>query len=434
MIELDGVQFTVKTAAENTQDMLTTINDYCSSNNILNSKGEVVQLEENFASPLYVILWALGYLVTVVQKLVYSVGQAHNVQASSPNQLLNIADMANVKRRKASKTTITVIIRAATEGDANYDNNVNEGNCVVTSTDTISYNGVTYTPAVYPSRTIKSKDYAAITFVASEAGAYSVSAGSIQDFDSSVANVGSFEQLEAIPGQEEESISSLRERIQRKQYSGTSIEECENAIMALEGITSASITFNYRPLQAMLVGHDDISIPPRCAMVVVQGYSPDIAKTFYRYLSLPSVLPNTFEDDEDGTWAAQISDNLSDTRTTQVQYYTTHSGQLLPVAIVNPYLALCEVNVYVGSPIEGSIEKAIKDAVAKTGTTLIVGQNVTSSMILQALTDFSSYGILGALVRESGSTLAHGYTTYAASDTLYYFSTESIVVVMPEVS
>ena len=96
--------------------MLGFINDYCTTNNITNSKGELVQIEQNWANPLYILLFGFSYLVTVLQKLIYNVGCSLNIARASDRQVMNIAEIANVKRKEATKTTIQAIIYSKLTG------------------------------------------------------------------------------------------------------------------------------------------------------------------------------------------------------------------------------------------------------------------------------------------------------------------------------
>ena len=49
MIELDGVEYSVATPEENVTSMVDYINNYCAVNNIRNSKGELIYIEQNNA-------------------------------------------------------------------------------------------------------------------------------------------------------------------------------------------------------------------------------------------------------------------------------------------------------------------------------------------------------------------------------------------------
>lgn len=425
MVEIDGIKYTVKTPSENTLDMLNRINTYCEANEVKNSKGELIQLEARMSSPLYMVLWALGYLVTIVQNLVISVGRAHNVQESSEEQLLNIADMANVKRGKPSVTTFNILVQAMTDDNIQYDPITNNGKLVITSDDTITYQGITYKPALHPSITIEPGEYGYITMVGQSAGSQSITAGTIQAFDTPIINMDKFQQMDSIPGQAQETIASLRERIQRKQYSGTNLDFAMDALRALPGVTVANIIYNTNITGDMYIGAQGLRLPPRWAMIIVQGYNENIAKTYFQYLTAPTIAVTS-----EGVLDYR---DIPQDRILDTQIFVTHSQQQIPVLILRPYLKPLYVRVYLGMPVTGTLEGQMSDAiVAGLSSRLTVGEDVTSALVLDLLANFRSYMIQGVMVSSDGSV--YGYKTTQAEDVLFTVSKLNIQFVQPEVS
>lgn len=424
MVELDGVTYTVKTPSENTQDMLDRINTYCTNNNVTNSKNELIQLEAKFSSPIYLVLWALGYLVTVLQNLVVSVGRTLSVQESNEQQLLNIADIAGIKRAQASATTFDIQVKAMSTDDSNWQADVNEGKLVITSDDTITYQGIVYAPALHPDITIEPNQYGYITMVAQSSGSQDIAAGTITEFDSTIPNLASLQQFVAIPGQDIESLASLRQRLQRRQYSGTSIDAAIDEMRALPGVTVANIIYNTSVSETKYIGADSIELPPRWSIVIVQGYNANIATAYWNHLSAPNIA----YDEENDSYDYR---NIPANRILEVQSYVTHAQQKLPIVILKPSLKQLYVQVYIGMPVVAEIIGNMKNAItAYINRNLVIGQSVSSSMILTALADYASYTILGATVgSSSGGT---SYKTTQAEDVLWTLSTENININMPE--
>lgn len=420
MITLDGVEFTVKTAKENTQDMLDAINKYCADNDVRNSKNEVIFIDANYANPLYMILWGLGYLVTIFQNLVYGLGKALSIQGSDEQALLNLADMAAIKRGKPSRTTFPVFVRAMLPEEAGYDYEI--GSCTITSEDKITYQGVTYTPALHPSIVLQPGESTYITMVADEEGSYAISEDVISSFDSAIANLGTFKQEASTPGQEEESLQNLRARLQRRQLQGTSIDKAMDAIRALPGVTLCNIVYNTSVDETLLLGSDAINIKPREAVCIVQGYNQNIAQTFYSYLSAPSI-PNT-------------ALGLNPERIVDIQYYTSHAGQQIPLVIVAPKKFPLSISVFINTPVQSDVEMQMKDTICQLAKELTVGEAVTTSSILAILSPFAKYQVLGATLTDGFSTAS--YTTKNlernAPDVLWTFDVKNIQVVMPEVA
>ena len=424
MIDLDDKTFTLKTPTENTETLLNYINSYCSEKNIRNSKGELIYISANFTNPLYLILWGLGYFITAIQNLIYSVGKSLNVQEASDEQLLNIADMAGIKRGSASVTTFTAQVRAREATDPKYQSIANDGKLVITSNDTITYLGVVYVPAVYPSLTVEPGQYGYLTFVAQSAESQNISEGLISGFDTDIPNLYSFTQFASAPAQEEETIASLRARIQRRQYSGTTLDFCIDALRGLPGITAANLIYNTSMVTDMYVGADNIYVPPRFALVVVQGYSEDIAKTYYSNLTAPTI---SYDEKYPAIYGTR---NIPERRILQIQNYVTHSNQSLPVLVLKPYLKQLYIKLYLELGVTAAKESELKDLVASyISKNVSLGKSVTSSAIFEALKS-TTVGLVGAQVSEDG--VNYSYTTEQAEDVLWTISTDTISVEVPE--
>jgi uncharacterized phage protein gp47/JayE len=437
MIELDGRQFTIKTAAENTQDMLNSINSYCAEHDVRNSKGELVMLEARMSSPIYCILWALGYLVTAIQNLIYSVGTAHNVQASSDAQLLNLAQLANVKRRQPSLTTIRIEVIAKSPLDTEYAADIET--CTITSEDTITVNNIIFKPALYPQIVLAPGQSASITLVAQQAGSFNIAANSITQFDAPIINLKRVLQpLPAIPGQQLESIASLRTRMQRRQLSGTTMDTAMDAINGLPGVTLCNIFYNTAlvadPTSAQYHVGDDtdyVLVPPRWALIMVQGYNKDIAKTYFSFMTAQTIGWTELPSGEIELNYSNIS-IAARKRILEVQIYETRAHQKLPVLLMNPRMKPVYVQVFIATSIVSSIEQQMKEAVCTLGLNLTAGQSVTSAQILATLKDFSSYQVVGATV-SSDEGLTYSYKTLQAADLLWTFNTLNITINMPGV-
>lgn len=413
MLELDGRQYVVQTPAECTQDMLDRINRYCSDNNVLNSKGEQIYFEANFASPLYLILWAAGYLVSVIQNLIYSVAKGLNIQSASDRQLLNIADMAGIKRRKASLTTFNVIVRAMSIDDPEY--NAEVGTCTITTDSIITYGGTVYYPAIYPSLVLQPGETGYLTMVAQTAGSFAISENSINGFDTKPINLKSFTQEASIPGNSEESIASLRQRLQRRQYSGTSIDAAQDAILGLEGVTSCGIYINMSLTETITVGSRSLPVLPRHALVIIQGYNTNIAKTFYEHLMIPS------------TPIASASGALLET-----QYYVTHANQQIPVYLAKPVQVEALIRIYLNQSIDINEENAIKTRACDAAAHISIGETLTSTLIANLLEeDYSKYGLEGIEISKDGGS-TYSFRQQIASDEVWLFRTSNIVVRYPE--
>lgn len=406
MLTLDGIEYTVKTPEENASDLINYINDYCAANNVKNSKGEVISITANETNPLYMMIYANAYLTTVLQKLVYSAGCTMSVPESSEKQLLNIADIAGVVRNSATKTTIIGTVYA-NERDAGAVN------CVVTRTLTCTVSSGTYQLAFHPAFdvTIPIGEARQIVLVCEDYGAYNISENTITAFDDEVAGFRKMTTLASIPGQAQESIASLRARIQRRTVKGTQADRAAEAIQSLDGVALCNIYFNESPSITQYVGSRALAVPPRQALVLVQGYSDDIAKTFFNHM----ICKTAGE-----TYPTSVG--------AYVQNYITHAGQTLPVYIIPPEQIPVYIKIYIYETLTYSQVDGIKDVICSLSSSLTIGQTITSKMVTDIVAEtYSDLTIQGADVSSNGSV--YSFSATPNSDAVFTFNLDNISVV-----
>ena len=410
MLLLDGIEYEVKTPDENLDDVITYINDYCQANNITNSLGEVIYIDDNEANPFYQLLRGLSYLTTIMQKLIYSAGCSVSVAESSERQLLNLSDIAGIKRTRATKTVITGIVYSNLAGPEAVD-------CVITkemtATIIIAGQDVTFHPAF--DVTVPIGESRNIVLIAEEYGAFNISANTITQFDDPVPGMRQLTTGVSTPGQDMESIASLRERLQRRTVESTQIEKAATAIQGLEGVSMCNIFFNYSPRESTLVayGNTSIEVPPREALVLVQGWSTDptaIARTFYRYLLCQTVNPGV-----DGT---------------QYQDYTTKAGQNLRVYIVPPKQQPVYLRIYIKDVLSYEQVDGIKDVICSMAGNLAIGQSITSVDVINYVANiYTNLTIQGAEVSLTDDDSGYSYVQTPAATAIFYLAVENINVI-----
>ena len=404
MITLDGIEYTVKTPEENASDLVNYINDYCAANNIKNSKGEVINIAANETNPLYMILYGNAYLATVLQKLIYSAGCTMSVPESSEKQLLNIADIAGVVRNSATKTTIIGTVYAEESGGAS---------CKIIRTLTCTVSSGTYKLAFHPAFdiTIPAGEARQIVLICEDYGSYNISENTITVFDDEVAGFRKMTTLASIPGQDAESIASLRERIQRRTVQGTQADRAAEAIQSLDGVALCNIYFNESPTATQYVGSRALAVPPRQALVLVQGYSDDIAKTFFNHMICKTAGES---------YPLSVG--------AYVQNYVTKAGQTLPVYIVPPEQVPVYIKIYIYETLTYSQVDGIKDIICSLSSTVKIGQTVTSKMVTDIVSkNYPDLTIQGADVSSNGDTYSFGATPN--KDAIFTFNLDNINVV-----
>lgn len=358
MILLDDVQYNVKTPDENASDMVETINQYCATNNVVNNQGDQIYIEPNYANPLYILLYGLAYLVSRLQKLIYSAGCALSIASSSDKQLLNIADACGIKRKEASKTTLNCVVYSNLPGDTAVPCRISTDLSVTVA---VGGSSVIFHPAY--DITVPIGESRPIVLVAESYGSYSIEAGNISSFDANPAGFRNLVSLSSVPGQTQESIASLRQRIQRRTTKGTRQDLAIEAISQLEGVSVCNIYFNTSVATTETV--NGIAVPPRQSLLFVQGFSNDIAKTYWSYMTTRC--------------AGESEPNAVQ------QVYTTRSGQALPVYIFTPILKQVYIRLYFNQTIDDVKAQKMRDRIAQLASALTIGQGLTSTQIVDII-------------------------------------------------
>ena len=271
MIEFEGKEYIVDDATTNAYNLLNYINEYLEENKIKNRKGETVQLKINLGSPIWLIIFGLGYITTVLQKIMYSVGQAFSIGSCSEQQVLSLAQIARVERKQGSYTVLPVRVTA---GDAD---------CTITTEDiiTYTYNDIEYifTPVAEYNITAGNTD--TVYLAADKTGPVYITAGDITAFDEEVAGLASCSNLGSEPGTNIETINQLRTRIQENERV-TPVAAAISAINGLTGVNKCNIIYNISNVDSMdVAGH---IVKPRCSILFVQGSSSRIAEEYFTHM------------------------------------------------------------------------------------------------------------------------------------------------------
>lgn len=406
MLELDGLDYVIKTPEENTSDLISFINNYCQQHNVKNSVGEIINIDVNEANPLYMLGFGLSYLTTVLQKLIYSAGCTLSVSESSERQLLNIADVAGIVRNAATKTIIQGTVYA-------NEQDVGAVPLVITRELSATVSSGTYNLVFHPAFdiTVPIGEARQIVLIAEEFGSYNISENTITEFDDVVPGFRKMVTKASTPGQQQESIPSLRARIQRRSVEGTQADRAAEAIQSLDGVALCSIYFNESPTNEQLVGSRALKVPPRQALLMVQGYNDNIARTFYAHMSCQ-------------TAGKDYNLNIG----AYPQNYVTRAGQVLPVYIVPPEQVPLYIRVFIYETLTYAQLDGIKDAVCSLSSSLTIGQAVTSKMITDVVSQaFPDLTIQGADTSVDGGE--YSFSARPSSDAVFIFSLDHISVV-----
>lgn len=371
MIELDGRSYVVNTPTENAFALLDFINQFMIDNDVKNKAGEVVQFKISLASPIWLIIIGIGYMATVCQKIMYAVAQAFNLADCSDQQLLNLAKIARLSRKEGSYTTIVCSATA-----------VSGGPCSITTdlTAQAEYEGVAYEFHPVYAVDIPAGTSAEVILICTVTGPVYIESGVITGFTTEVTNLDTFTSSASQPGSGLESISSLRTRLMTNEAVSPMMGAMQ-AINALDGISKAVVLYNPNYDSSMILGGK--TVPPKRAVIFVQGYSDNIAREYYKYMSMQTY--------DDGT--------------AKSQGFSMENGQSFTAYYYTPVAVDLYVRVSVNKALTLEREGDIKTAVANLSNTRQIGENYTSAFIIDELNTVMNFPeIRGVEISTDGST------------------------------
>lgn len=351
MVELDGRSYVVNTPTENAFALLDFVNQFMVDNDVKDKNGNVVQFKISLASPIWLIIIGIGYMATVCQKIMYAVAQAFNIADCSEQQVLSLTKIARLARKEGSYTTVVCTATASSAGA-----------CSIT-TDLVAeatYEGETYQFNPIYAVDIPAGTSAEVILICTVTGPVYFETGAITGFTTEVANLSTFVSSAPQPGSGMESISSLRTRLMTNEAISP-LTGATQGLNALDGITRAVVLYNPNYDSDMVLAGK--TVPPKRAIIFVQGYSDNIAREYYKHMTAQTY--------NDGT-AHQQGVTLGNGQSFVANYYT-------PIA-VNLY-----VKVSVTSPLSLERITDITNAVQNLSNSREIGANYTQAYIIDAI-------------------------------------------------
>ena len=389
-INLDGIDYIMDTPTDNALNLLNYINQYMLDNNIKDTAGEVIQYAVNAASPIWLIILGLGYMLTIWQKLVYGAGQSLSIADCSDQQLLNIGQIRSDGPRPGVATSLVATI-SATGGD-----------CIITTDLFAELDGIKYFPTF--TTTIPSGASLSIPLLGNVVGPQYIPANTITNFTPPLSitdHFGGMTTTNAVPGRYQEDISMMRRRFLTTSTPISMLDSCIEELKKLPGIQAANIFFNSQLSDDIIVG--GVTVPPRSAVMFIQGFSTFIAETCYRYLNVPVVGGS------------------------QTQSYTTLSGQEIAITFTPPTAVLFYVRVTVTSAsAPDEYQDEIKSTLLTLSGVLDIGKNYTQKYLIDPFDSYTTVDILGLEVSMNGTDW--GLTTQLNKNEIGVMTSASISV------
>jgi hypothetical protein len=367
-IDYLGSTFVVKTSQENALDLLALVNSLLVTEGVKDRNGNQAVFVVSAASPMWLLIFALGSVMTAFQTLVQAAGDALSITFCSDAQILNIAEIAGTSRLPATATILFVEVTAAPGADAT----ITPADVIAFGTETLFAPITTYTIPMNTTVQIETK--------ATVLGPVYVYPGQITAFVSTPTNVTAVTNGSAsIPGRNEETYTELRRRLQEGGQLRSSIDETIVSIQALPGINFCNVYFN-TSLVDDLVLPGGITISPRHARIFIKGYSDLLAYTYYQSMT-------------------------SETEGAEVQNYISLSNQTIPVYYDTATLVPIHIKIVIlinsGQP---NWEAEAKRALFLASGTKGIGYNMTQQYLLTFLQSFPYADIIGLYVSMDGLT------------------------------
>lgn len=173
MLQLDGRNYNIQSPKDIATDIVNYVNTYCATNNIVNRKNEIIYIDMNWSNPLFIVIYGIAYVLSIVQKVMYNVACGFSIPDASDRQLVNLAQIANIQRRPAKKTTIRCTV---------LNNNaytLSLGRETPSTTCTVQVNGedIIFRPAW--DVTIPASNSALVVLISDNGGSYPVAANDV---------------------------------------------------------------------------------------------------------------------------------------------------------------------------------------------------------------------------------------------------------------
>ena len=162
------------------------------------------------------------------------------------------------------------------------------------------------------------------------------------------------------PGSGLESIASLRTRLMTNEAISPLMGAVQG-LNALDGVSRAVVLYNPNYDSDMILGGK--TVPPKRAVIFIQGYSDRIAKEYYRHMAAETY--------DDGT--------------AHQQAFTMENGQEFSVNYYVPVAVDLYIRVSVNEALTLERSNDIKTAMTSLSNTRQIGTNYTASYIIDTL-------------------------------------------------
>lgn len=398
MLELDGRSYVVNTPTENALALLDFVNQFMVDNEVKNKKGEIVQFKISLASPTWLIIIGIGFMATVCQKIMYATAQAFNIANCSNQQVLNLARIARLSRKEGSYTTVNCTVTAAETGVCSITTDLEAK---------VTYEGEEYTFHPIYAIDIPAGTAGEIILICNVTGPVYFEIGEITHFVTDPENMANLASSAPQPGSGLESITSLRTRLMTNEAISP-LAGANQGLNALDGVTKAVVLFNPNYDSSMVLGGK--TVPPKRAIIFVQGYSEKLAQEYLRHMAAETY--------DDGT--------------ARQQSHTLENGQEFTINYYAPVTVSLKIKVNVNKALTLERTEEIKRAIANLSNSRYIGDNYTTSYIIDSLnTNLNFTEITGIQISSDGGTTWSDTTNFNEGN-VGLIALSDVEIIMPQ--
>jgi len=358
-----GSTWTPKTALEHAQNMLDAINVSLAPLNIT--------LVPALSNVIWLICLGVGAIASVFDQTLAVAKDSFDISLCDDDQILNLLPIAGTSLLPGTYSSLVVQFTATSGGSLV----VPTGTHVKIANQTALF--LVSTGATVPASTTVSFDTVCDTL-----GPINVAASQVTGINETLTNFGSVaNSAAAIAGSDQETVGEVRARLLLGETTLTTVNGFRTALLALPGITDATVWFNYSPDTNLDLGVLP-TLEPRTLYITLIGSSTEIAETYSRYMLAPTQGTGV----DPGTWESQN--------------FTTLSGQAVDVFYTTATAFDIYVNIYVSNTdtLVPGYGTQIKEMVAALSSEVLVGKPVTQEFILAHITDTPYAVVTGAEV------------------------------------
>lgn len=383
--KIGGIDWVPESAAAHAQRMLDDLNAG------RQSRGET-PLVATTDNAIWLMLLAAGSMQQEYDQKLNAGVESLNLDVCSDQQLLNLAAIAGTSQNPATYSTLKINVTAAVTGP-----------CTIVEGAEFPFEN--YRFKAIQTTVIPLNTTVSIVTVADEPGPIVVVPGKITSMVSPPPNFASCVNVEAsVPGAPEESLSAFRRRLQTGQTINWDINGTARALRSLVGVQHAAVYFN--PSNSVdLVLPGPLTIPPRYAQLVIQGYSDEIAATFFSRMTAP-------------------------TQGAVTQDLTLGSGQTIQIKWTNT----TQQNVFVKVTVDGNapyspgFEDEVANLILQLNELVGIGTPITSQLISERLYQFQYATIAGCYVSLDDTTWVDQVALNAVSVPVFLYENVTVVI------